>query len=102
MTTDAVTREKLVRDIREVIGDAEVLLKETASDLGTKANEVRKRLAVKIEEAKNGLKQVEHVVKYAATEGAKKTDKLIREHPYESIGLSFGVGLLVGYLISRR
>jgi len=100
--SDSVTRDKLVRDIREVISDTEVLLKETANDLGSKASEVRKRLAVKLEDAKSGLKQVEHAVKFAAAEGAKKTDKLIREHPYESIGLSFGVGLLFGFLISRR
>lgn len=100
--SEVVTRDKLVRDVREVIADAEVLLKETANDLGAKASEVRQRLGAKIEEAKAGLKNVEKAVKYAAVEGAKKTDKVIREHPYESIGLSFGVGLLVGYLISRR
>jgi len=34
--------------------------------------------------------------------GAKATDKVIREHPYESIGVAFGVGLLIGVLATRK
>ena len=33
---------------------------------------------------------------------AKKTDEAIRSHPYESIGIAFGVGVLIGVLIGRR
>jgi len=35
-------------------------------------------------------------------EAAKATDRTIREHPYESIGIAFGVGLLIGVLVARR
>jgi ElaB/YqjD/DUF883 family membrane-anchored ribosome-binding protein len=33
---------------------------------------------------------------------AKTTDKTIRKHPYESMAIAFGVGALVGWLVSRR
>ena len=33
---------------------------------------------------------------------AKATDRTIREHPYESIGIAFGLGLLVGVLVARK
>ena len=33
---------------------------------------------------------------------AKATDQAIRENPYKSIGIAFGVGALIGYLLSRR
>ena len=33
---------------------------------------------------------------------AKATDRAIREHPYESLGVAFGVGVLIGVLIARR
>jgi ElaB/YqjD/DUF883 family membrane-anchored ribosome-binding protein len=29
-------------------------------------------------------------------------DKAVRTHPYESVGIGFAVGLLVGFLIGRR
>jgi ElaB/YqjD/DUF883 family membrane-anchored ribosome-binding protein len=35
-------------------------------------------------------------------QAAKATDRVIREHPYESIGAAFGVGLLLGLLVTRR
>ena len=33
---------------------------------------------------------------------ARATDRTIRQHPYESIGIAFGVGVLIGVLINRR
>jgi ElaB/YqjD/DUF883 family membrane-anchored ribosome-binding protein len=37
-----------------------------------------------------------------AIAGAKAADHAIREHPYESLGLALGMGLLVGVLVGRR
>ena len=37
-----------------------------------------------------------------AVERAKAADKVIREHPYHTVGLAFGFGLLVGILVARR
>ena len=36
-----------------------------------------------------------------ARNGAKVTDRAIREHPYEAIGIAFGVGMLIGVLVNR-
>ncbi len=35
-------------------------------------------------------------------EAIDKTTKLVRKHPMEAIAVTFGVGCLVGILISRR
>ncbi len=37
-----------------------------------------------------------------AVERAKAADKVIRDHPYQTIGLAFGIGLLIGVLAGRR
>ena len=37
-----------------------------------------------------------------AVERAKAADKVIREHPYQTIGIAFGVGLLLGVLARRK
>jgi ElaB/YqjD/DUF883 family membrane-anchored ribosome-binding protein len=34
--------------------------------------------------------------------GARRTDETIRSHPYESLAVALGVGVLVGALIRRR
>ena len=37
-----------------------------------------------------------------AVERAKAVDKVIRDHPYQTIGIAFGLGLLIGILARRR
>ena len=93
-----VSFSKLVSDFKVVVHDAEALLKATAGELGEKAREARARLAASLENCKSSL----HVAEDKAIAGAKAADKVIREHPYQSIGLSFGIGLLIGVLVSRR
>ena len=95
---EEVTMGKLAQDFKVVMHDAEALIKATAGDLGEKAREARARLAASLESAKGGVSKLED----KAIASAKATDKVIREHPYESIGVAFGVGLLIGVLVSRR
>jgi ElaB/YqjD/DUF883 family membrane-anchored ribosome-binding protein len=51
-----------------------------------------------LESAKTTCNQLEE----KAIAGAKVADQTIREHPYESMGVAFGVGLLIGVLVGRR
>jgi len=95
---DRVTRQKLMQDLKVVVHDAEELMKATASDLGEKARDARVKLAATLESAKASCKKLEE--KTLAT--AKAADRVIRDHPYETIGLAFGLGLLIGVLVNRR
>lgn len=99
---DISSKEKLVHNVKEVIAGAETLIKETTGELSGKAKDLQHKLSQKIDEAKVGMRELEDIVKERAIEGAKQTDHMIREHPYESIGIAFGVGLLVGILINRK
>ena len=92
------TREKVVADFKALMRDAEDLMKVTADDLGEKAKEARERLTEAISKAKDSCAGLEE----KAAASAKATDKVIREHPYQSLGVAFGVGLLIGVLINRR
>ncbi len=102
MSETVITKEKLVDDVKEVITDAEALIRATAGDLSGKAKEARIKLSEKVGVAKERLQQIEGVVREKAIEGAKETDRLIREHPYESLGIVFGLGLLIGILVNRK
>jgi len=96
--TTAEANEQLVRDLKAVVRDAEELVKATAGQAGEKLTEVRGRLAAALESAKGTCHELEEKTVAAA----KATDCCIRQHPYESIGVAFGVGLLIGVLIRRR
>ena len=51
-----------------------------------------------VEELKAMIQRAEE----KAVDRAKAADKAIREHPYQTIGLAFGLGLLIGVLVRRR
>jgi ElaB/YqjD/DUF883 family membrane-anchored ribosome-binding protein len=90
--------EKLLRDLKEVVKDGEELLQAGASELSEKGRAARARLAAALDAAREtGRKLQEQTIA-----GARVTDRVIREHPYQSIGLAFGVGLLIGVLINRK
>ena len=99
---ETVTMGKLVQDLKVVMHDAEGLLKATAGEVGDKAREARVRLAASIESARNGLVDIEEKAIARAKAAAIATDKVIREHPYQSIGVAFGLGLLIGVLVTRK
>jgi len=98
MTEQEVNMSKLVADFKVVLNDAEAMLKATAGELGEKAREARARLATSLESARSGLHRVEE----KAVAGARATDQLIREHPYQSLGVAFAAGLLIGVLVTRK
>lgn len=88
----------LVQDLKAVMRDAEALLHATANDASEKAREARVRLTEALSRAKANCLELEQ----KAAVAAKAADKVIRNHPYQSIGIAFGVGLLLGVLASRK
>jgi ElaB/YqjD/DUF883 family membrane-anchored ribosome-binding protein len=97
MTMEEANR-RLTSDLKAVVRDSEELMKATAGQVGEKVSEMRTRLAAALESAKATCQRLEE----KAVVAAKATDRTIREHPYESIGIAFGLGLLVGVLVTRR
>ena len=93
-----VTKEKLVTDLKTVAHDAEELIKATAGDLGEKTKEARARLAAALENAKATGRHLQE----KAVAGAKATDKVIRDHPYQALGIAFGAGIIIGLLLNTR
>jgi ElaB/YqjD/DUF883 family membrane-anchored ribosome-binding protein len=61
-------------------------------------SELRAKLDAAVERAKAVCERLQE----KTVQAAKATDKTVREHPYQAIGLAFGVGILIGVLVSRR
>lgn len=97
MRTEA-NAEQMVDDLRSVTRDAEELVNATASEGSDRARNARARLTQAIEAAKETCARWEQ----KALESAKATDKVIRDHPYQSIGIALGLGILIGVLVSRK
>jgi ElaB/YqjD/DUF883 family membrane-anchored ribosome-binding protein len=63
--------EKFLDDLKTVVRDSEQLLKVSATE-----------------------------AKRRAIAGLKTTDRTVREYPYQTLGVAFGLGILAGALVS--
>jgi ElaB/YqjD/DUF883 family membrane-anchored ribosome-binding protein len=90
--------EALLNDLKAVVEDGEELLKTGADQLTDRGRAAREKLAAALEIAKETRRKLQ----VQATAGAKATDQLIREYPYHSIGIAFGLGMLIGILANRK
>jgi ElaB/YqjD/DUF883 family membrane-anchored ribosome-binding protein len=70
---------------------------ETTERGDNEKHELRAKLEAATEKAKEACKRLQEQTVAAA----KATDKAVREHPYQAVGIAFGVGLLVGVLAMR-
>lgn len=50
----------------------------------------------------NELKAMIQRAEQKAVERAKAADRVVRDHPYQTIGLAFGLGVLIGILARRK
>jgi ElaB/YqjD/DUF883 family membrane-anchored ribosome-binding protein len=89
--------QKLAENLHSVTEDAENFVRETGTGLSEKAREARARLAASLASARAGLTRLNE----KAVAGAKATDRVIRDNPYQSIGVAFGLGILIGVLVTR-
>jgi ElaB/YqjD/DUF883 family membrane-anchored ribosome-binding protein len=77
--------------------DAQGLMAATSDVAGNKVRDARKRLAAVLESGKEICAQVRD----KAVEGAKVTDQAVREHPYQTLAIAFGMGAVIGFLAVR-
>ena len=98
----AVTKEKLVEDLKIVITDAEESLRATASQAGEKVTAARHKVQDSLHRAKTELAGVQDEIIDKGMEAARATDDYVRGHPWHAVGIAVGIGLVIGLLISRR
>ncbi len=98
----AAHKEKLMADLKTVLADAEALLAATSGDASAGIAELRAKVQATLSRAKDGLLEAQGAAIDKAKAAAKATDGYVHEHPWKSIGVAAGVGLLLGMLIGRR
>jgi len=92
------TPDALRHDSHTLAVDAKALLDATANIADQAVADARERLT----EALEASKDLRGRIQERAVLAAKATDKTIRENPYQSIGIAFGVGALIGFLLARK
>ncbi len=95
-------REKLAREMRTLVSDAEEMLEAARKQGGEHLGAARDKLERSVRVAKSELAGIEHEIVENARRAARQTDEYVHDHPWTAVGVGAGVGLLLGLLIGRR
>jgi ElaB/YqjD/DUF883 family membrane-anchored ribosome-binding protein len=90
--------ENLVTDLKAVVRDSEELLAAVSDATGQKAEELREKLSEKLEAARIACCKLEGKTQ----EHLETADKVIREHPYQSMGVALVIGVAIGAVVASR
>lgn len=88
------SKEKLVRDLNVLLRDAEALIKAAGRTLSDKSKD---QLMAALARFKASCSRVEQEAGCAV----RSTDQFVRQYPFTSVGVAFGLGLLLGVLVGR-
>jgi ElaB/YqjD/DUF883 family membrane-anchored ribosome-binding protein len=94
--------ERMSAELHEIMHHAQALLEATGGELDEQVKKARQALSESMATAKDrygvyGQRFLESVKSTACD-----TDKLIKDKPYQVIGGTFIVGLLLGWVLSRK
>lgn len=99
-------REKIARDVRGVLDDAEELLTLTAAQTGERVADVRGRLRDSLQTARERVEDLRAEAAEAAHSISSAAERCVRENPWKSLGAVAAAGavagVVIGMLIGRR
>jgi len=102
MDGETTSKDKLVGDLKNLVADAEELLKATASQAGEKVAEARQKIEQSLIEGKKALADAERTLRQKSKEAADLADDYVRDNPWGAVGIAAGVGLVLGLLIRGK
>ena len=95
-------REKLMNDMKSVIGNAESWLKTSAAQSVPDLHAMQDQFKETLRTAKTDLLHMEASMLAKTRLAALATDTFVKDNPWKSVGLSAAVGVIFGLLVTRR
>ena len=85
-------------ELQTLIEESEKLLKSSATLVGEEADTLRGQIALKLRQARDSVASVRD----RALPAVDATETYIGGHPWQTVAISAGLGLVVGLLLGRR
>jgi ElaB/YqjD/DUF883 family membrane-anchored ribosome-binding protein len=96
------TKDKLAKDLRTVVDDADYLLQNVANSTAEEFTAARTRIVAKLSEARSRLEEARVAVTERAREATDATREYVVDNPWKVVGLAVAIGLMIGVLARRR
>ena len=92
----------MIKDLKDVVVDADELLNELANSTADEFAATRIRLEDRLEKARAGLADARVAAFHKLGAAAEATREYACENPWKAFGLPIAAGLIVALLLSRR
>jgi ElaB/YqjD/DUF883 family membrane-anchored ribosome-binding protein len=100
-TASSETPEQLIEHISRLMAEAEAMLAGPVTHPGMSSGRLAE-IQHRLEDARMRLGGVYDRARTNVVASARYTDETIREHPYYSIAIAVGIGIVVGMLLKPR
>lgn len=95
--TDQI-KDQAFSDLQVLIEESEKLLNDSASLVGEEADNLRSQVSLKLRQARDAVSGVRE----KAQPVVDATQEYIGGHPWQTVAVSAGFGVVVGLLLGRR
>jgi len=95
LISEEASLEKLVDDLMLLVQGGD---ESNGTAEGRLARHKREEIRTRLQRLKERCRQL----KQQALAGAHATDRLLKQHPYSSLGFAFGLGMLAGVALNRK
>jgi ElaB/YqjD/DUF883 family membrane-anchored ribosome-binding protein len=92
----------IAQEFQNFVADMEDLIKAGTSLTGDDLARVKANLSARVAGARAFVEEMPGAVSDRARNTVKVADDYVREQPWQTIGISAAVGLLIGFLLGRR
>lgn len=95
-------KQILLKDLKDVVSDADDLLKEVGSSTAEEFSAARAKIEARLVDARSRLREARSLAARKACDAAEATEEYVRDNPAKVIGIALLAGLLAALLLSRR
>lgn len=96
------SRQRLAKDVRAVVDDAEALLRAAKGEAGAGMAEARGRLEQSLVAARDAILRMERQAARRAADATRAADDYVHDNPWQAIAAGAAIGAVIGVLIARR
>ena len=92
----------LARDFRNVVTDAEELIRTVGQEGESRYADVSNRVKASVDTAKARLGELSETARVRTVDTAKATDEYVRGNPWQAVGIGAAAGVLIGFFLASR
>jgi ElaB/YqjD/DUF883 family membrane-anchored ribosome-binding protein len=96
------TPQQASHNLRHMVDEIDTFLRSAADTGDQKFDAARERLSLQVRQMRQQLDELNEAASVRVKRAAQQADQTVHAHPYTAMGMAAAVGLLVGYLATRR